>query len=544
MRIPRRCPDAWAPRGAIIEPCTITALTRHPSDFDRAAGKQSGLTPGASLGGSAGRTGQGGGFRSALDHYNAGRLTEARDAASALLSKNKKNAEAHLLLAVIAERRHDAATARNHASKAIAIKPLADAHMVLSRLDRQDGKTDTALEHSQRALAIKPGHTMYLLHRAGTLEEAGRIAEARAIVDPLIDAYEAGGQAMPVALRYELAKLLVQEKSYDRAVNVIDELLSDRSTPRDLARTVHYLKAKACDRSGRYDDAFAAATLGNDIGRLEFDPALYEQQVSTLIETWSADQIARFPRATCDDETPVFVAGMPRSGTSLIDQIIDAHPLAAGVGELASIEVFAAMLGKVYDPDKPPPECFGRYNQFRWTGVAHDYCREVRRSAPPGVRRIVNKSLGNNKLVGLLALLFPKTRVIHALRDPRDVAISCYMGGFNNRLHAWSTRVEWVACAWEQSQRLMDHWKSALEIPILDVRYEELVRDPDTQFPRLIEFLGLEWDDACRSFHESRRTVRTLSYDQVNRPLYTSSAGRHANYAEHIAGVRFPDYPT
>ncbi|MCB9848573.1 MAG: sulfotransferase [Phycisphaeraceae bacterium] len=511
-------------------------MSRNPSDLSRAAGNQSGLPSGSD------RHARGDTIRSAIAHFEAGRLGEARLAAEAVLKHNKKDTTAHLLLALIAERSHDAASAKRYAEKALTIKPHADAHMVLSRLDRQAGNTDAALEHSQRALAIKPGHVSFLLQRAGTLEEAGRVAEARAIVDPLIDGFEARGQALPVTLRYELAKLLVQEKNYGRAVEVIDELLGDGSTPRDLVRTIQYLKAKACDRSGRYEEAFDAATLGNDIGRLEFDPALYEQQVTALIETWSAERIAEYPRATCDDATPVFVAGMPRSGTSLIDQIIDAHPLAAGVGELATIEVFAARLGKVYDPDKPPPDCFGRYNQFRWTSVAHDYLSEVRRSAPPGVQRIVNKSLGNNKLVGLLALLFPRTRIIHALRDPRDVAISCYMGGFNNRLHAWSTRIEWVASAWEQSLRLMDHWKCILEIPILDVRYEELVRDPDSQFPRLIEFLGLEWDEACRAFHQSRRTVRTLSYDQVNRPLYTTSAGRHQHYAAQLEGVEFPDY--
>ena len=116
------------------------------------------------------------------------------------------------------------------------------------------------------------------------------------------------------------------------------------------------------------------------------------------------------------------------------------------------------------------------------------------------------------------------------------------MGGFNNHLHPWTTQIDWAARAWEQSMRMMEHWKRSLDVPILDVHYERLVRDPETEFPRIIEFLGLEWDDACREFHKSRRTVRTLSYDQVNRPLYTSSAGRHRNYAGHIAGVAFPAY--
>lgn len=238
----------------------------------------------------------------------------------------------------------------------------------------------------------------------------------------------------------------------------------------------------------------------------------------------------------------MFVAGMPRSGTSLIDQIIDAHPKAAGVGELASIEAFARQLTQTYDPSKDPPACFGHLQERAWTRVANKYVREITRLAPPGAQRIVNKALGNNKLVGLLARLFPETRIIHAIRDPRDVAVSCFMGGFNNRLHAWTTRIDWVARAWDQSMRMMEHWKQTLDVPILDVHYEKLVNDPDREFPRIIEFLGLDWDDHCMEFHKSRRTVRTLSYDQVNRPLYTSSAGRHKHYTRQIEGIEFPKY--
>ncbi len=516
-------------------------MARRPADLSRAAGTAGDQRPAPRESAPAPRD-RAAAVASIRADLTAGDLARARETARALIARNKRDAEAHFLLAVVAERGRDVAAARDHARRAIAIKPHAEAHMILARQEREAGATDASLDHCHRALALRPGHVPYLIHRAGALEEAGRFAEARAVVDPLVESFETSGKPLPGPLRFELAKLLVQEKDHDRAIEVVDGLLGDGSTPRDAARLAYYLKAKALDRSGRYDEAFESAGLGNEIGRLEFDPRLYEDQVSALIEIWSPERMERFPLADCDDELPVFVAGMPRSGTSLIDQIIDAHPRAAGVGELASIEAFAARLSRAYDPDKEPPDCFGRFDRFRWTRVAEDYVRDVRRLAPPGTERVVNKALGNNKLVGLLARLFPRTRIIHALRDPRDVAISCYVGGFNNRLHAWTTRIEWAACAWEQSQRMMDHWKRALDIPILDVRYEALVRDPDTEFPRLIGFLGLEWDDACRDFYKSRRTVRTLSYDQVNRPLYTSSAGRNANYAAHLAGVEFPAY--
>ncbi len=143
-------------------------------------------------------------------------------------------------------------------------------------------------------------------------------------------------------------------------------------------------------------------------------------------------------------------------------------------------------------------------------------------------------------LVGLRARLFPRTRIIHALGDRRDVVIGCFMGGFNNRLHAWTTQIDRATQAWAQSERMMQHWKETLDVPILDVHCEALVADPESRFRRIIEFIGLEGDDACLAFHMSRRTVRTRSYDQVNRPISTTSAGRHVNYAPFIEGIAFP----
>lgn len=456
----------------------------------------------------------------------------------------KRFPESHpinLLLALTARKLGRFDLARQHAERSLRSGTHPQALLTLAEAERRDGNTDAALTLLDRASAMLEDRTALQIQRAGVLEEAGRIEEARSAIEPLIRELESRGSPLPVALRFELSKILVQEKAYEDAIGVIDGVFSEQTAPDQLAVLLGYLKAKALDRSGRFDEAFDAASAANKIGRIEFDPALYEAQVTTLIENWSAERMERFPISSCMDELPVFVAGMPRSGTSLIDQIIDAHPAASGVGELGDIEQFASLLSQAYNPDLEPPRCFGRYDSFRWTRVAQAYFKQIRAMAP-SADRVVNKALGNNKLVGLLARLFPKTRIIHAMRDPRDVAISCYIGGFNNQMHAWTTRLEWAACAWEQSERMMDHWKHALGVPILDIRYEQLVRDPGTQFPRLIEFLGLPWDESCQRFYESKRTVRTLSYDQVNRPLYTTSAGRHANYYKQLSAVEFPAY--
>lgn len=463
-----------------------------------------------------------------------GHLQEGYRLGESLLKKYKRDAEVHFMLGLIAEQTSQFQVARTHAQRSISAALHPDALFLLSRIERMEGNTDDSLSWCDQALGIRPDAIQLLIHRAGTLEEAGRIEEARGVVDPLMNDLETKGRSIPNTLRFELAKLLVQEQKYDNAIDLLDELIGDHTTPSQLRRLQHYLQAKAYDRSKQYDNAFAAATCANEINQLEFDPALYEQQVSMLIEQWTPERIERFPKSSCEAELPVFIAGMPRSGTSLIDQIIDAHPHAMGVGELSTIEVFAQQLSVAYNHELDPPKCFGRYDRFRWTKVAKEYVSSIQQQCPKYTKRVVNKALGNNKLVGLLACLFPKTRIIHAIRDPRDVAISCYMGGFNDQRHPWTTKIDWALAACEQSARMMDHWKSVLDVPILDVHYERLVSDPGTEIPRLIDFLGLEWDERCLESHSSRRTVRTLSYDQVNKPIYTSSVNRSEHYREHM----------
>ncbi len=142
---------------------------------------------------------------------------------------------------------------------------------------------------------------------------------------------------------------------------------------------------------------------------------------------------------------------------------------------------------------------------------------------------------------GLARWMFPCCGEIHTRRDPRDVAISCFLRRFATEAIPWTTTLQGIADAWRESERIMTHWKAVLDLPILEVRYERLVRNPDEEIPRIIKFLGLDWDETCRDFHRSGRPIRTLSFDQVNRPIYSSSVGRHANYAEAIATVDWPD---
>lgn len=477
----------------------------------------------------------------AHEQVKAKQHSQAAETLMPLLKKKKHDPGAFHLMSVICEQQRQPTAALEFAKKANTAKPNDMSKMIIARSYRAMGKTDECIQWTDKVLRIRPNEPMAIALKAGAMEEAGRVDDAEMVLLPLIE--KSGGDLakLPVQVRDIWARVLVQQKKYPEAIEVIDDVLDCIPFKQDKSGLFH-LKAKACDRSTLYDDSWEAAEQANTPGRLEYDPELHTQQVDMLIDIWSKEHTNEFPITACDSIVPVFVAGMPRSGTTLIDQIIDAHPKASGVGELSAIELFAMQLSKNYNPDEEPGKRFGEMGQEQWQKTADAYIKHILSVSPKGTERVVNKALGNNKLVGLIARLFPKARIIHAVRDPRDVAISCFMGGFNNKMHPWTSTVEWTAHSWALSERMMNHWKETLDIPILDVHYEKLVADPEHEFPRLIEFLGLDFDPSCYDFHKSKRTVRTLSYDQVNRPLYTTSSGRYKNYEKHLADIQFPNY--
>lgn len=479
--------------------------------------------------------------RTARDLVARQRWKEAYDILRPLERSHPKDPEILLLLATLQAGVGNVNEARSIALRLLKIVENPDARLLLGRCERILGNTDEALAQFQRAEQTDRLRDHARILRGGALEEAARFDEAREVLEPMVREAEARGP-VPVRLLLEWTKLLVQFDRSDEAAEAVDKIVAAGADP----LTCHFallLKAKALDRQGDYAGAFKAATRANGLVPVQFDPQAYAQLATALIKQSTREYLELVPRSTCTSEVPVFIAGMPRSGTSLVDRIINAHPKAAGVGELNIIEGFAMRLAREYNPSKPPPACFGKLQEREWTKFANEYVRELRRLTGPDAERVVNKTLGAFRMMSIIAHLFPKTRIIHTIRDPRDVAISCFMSTLNTRTFPWCTRLDWAACATEQSMRVMEHWKDVLDIPILDVRYEELVADPETQFRRVIEFLGLEWDDRCLDFHKHGKTLHTLSYDQVNRPVYTSSARRHRNYAPFLEGIAFPDYP-
>ncbi len=471
----------------------------------------------------------------------SGQFAEALALLDKPLQRNPRDAEILRMCAMIQHRAGLGSAAVHFAERAEAIESHPNTIMIVAQAKMNAGETDEALARCRTLLEMYPGDIDARLLMARVLESAVRADEATEVLEPLLRDVHGKDARVEAQVQHLRAAVLVHRKRDGEAVELLDTEVLKPGLADAARRTSLYLRAKACDRLKRYDDAWESAAQANAIGDPQFDPALYTEAVGALMHHWTRAAMQDFPSSRSTSEVPVFIAGMPRSGTSLLDQIIDAHAQAAGVGEMAGIEHFARQLESVWDASLPAPESFGPMRDRAFKNMAAGYISACQQQAP-GAKRIVNKALGNNRVVGLLARLFPKTRIIHAIRDPRDVAVSCFMGGFNNDYYPWTARPEWIAVAWEQSRRLMEHWKRETDLPILDVRYEDVVTDAGTQFPRFIDFLGLPWDEGCTRFHESKRTVRTLRYDQVTRPLYASSVNRWQRYEKFLKGVSGPAY--
>ena len=481
-------------------------------------------------------------LRRTAELARAARVPEAIAITERYLRPGSRDADFMRYRAMLERHRGDLGAALRWAAAAESIHSHPDTLLILATGDMRAGRTDASIERCREILRLVPGHASARMLMAEAFESAHRVDEAAAALADLRTDTRGVDTAIGDRIAHLHAVLLVQRGHHAEAVEALDATILKACSNQRIIRRAWYLRAKALDRAGRFDEAFDSAARANAILQAPFDPAAYRDAVDALMRIWTREAMRDFPTSGSDSEVPVFIAGMPRSGTSLLDRVIDAHPQAAGVGEIKAIEAFAAELERAWKPDVPAPDCFGPMRERAFRNASRSYLDMCARLAP-GKVRVVNKALSNNRMVGLLALLFPRTRIIHALRDPRDVAISCFMGGFNNATYPWTTRLDWIAAAWRESERLMAHWRVHADLPILDMRYEQLVTEPGAAFPAVVSFLGLPWNDACTRFHESTRTVRTLSYDQVNRPLYATSVDRWRNYERHLRDIEWPSCP-
>jgi len=392
------------------------------------------------------------------------------------------------------------------------------------------GDLDGATAGYEVALEIEPGYPLAAAGLAGILTISWRAREALELLAPLIDR---GDAAASLHLAY--ARALVALGRNDQALLHLADLVKRPLQPEELV-PVHHLLGELLDQRGDYERAFAHHRRANRLRGSRYDPAHQEDLVARLISVYTREMMDELPRGSASD-TPVFIVGMPRAGASLVEQIVATHPRAAGAGALPHIDLGAGRIGRYNNVNLPYPECVPMLRERYLREMSAAYLSRLFMEAEHA-RRIVDSMWLNFMHIGLIELMFPQARVVHCRRAPLANGLACYFHGFGEVGEPFSCNLDDIGHYYGQHVRLMAHWRATSRLPILEIEYEALVRDPEPESRRLIEFLGLSWDPVCLAFHENRRVVRSWNHGRLRRPLDDVSVGKSRHYEKHLEPLR------
>ena len=392
------------------------------------------------------------------------------------------------------------------------------------------GDFETALHHYQQAAQLLPDHPSILYHLGNAYASRGDIGLARHCYLRVIDLCP--NQVEPcTALVHVTDYTTTDHEDIYRL-----KTLSNQDCLNDENRTaIFFALAKVYQECGQYDEAFGYFEQGNQLqdNKYQYAPEEIADYVSSVINFCSRTLLAEKRRLGNSSEAPVFIVGMPRSGTTLVEQILSCHPEVFAGGELSWFGVMANALPDYLQTRTPYPDCLGLLTRKNVDDLASKYLYYIRTLAGKE-RMIIDKMPQNFLLLGLINILFPNARIIHCRRDPRDACVSLYCNWFPGGL-AFSYNLYKLGAYYAQYQRIMAHWRTVLPAgQMMEVDYECMVNNQEAESRRLVEFLGLDWHDACLDFHNKKRRVYTSSSLQVTKPMYSSSIGRWRAYAKYL----------
>ncbi len=460
----------------------------------------------------------------ALEHYE-----EAAAHYEKVVALRPDDAEARTALGNTLHRLDRPEEAIGQYEKALSVAPaFSEALNNLGNTLHMLGRSEEAIAHFQRALSSDPSDLRANGNLGGALTALGRLDEARGFLEKAV------ALAPRKAGCYWNLASCKRFTADDRHFDGMKELAADAASLSPIEQAdLHFALGKAFadlgDRERSFDHVLAANALKRR--QIKYDEAKALDRFERIQHVFTAGLVR--DKAGLGDPScvPIFIVGMPRSGTTLIEQILASHPKVFGAGELREMGILAARFRGKEGPLYPDfvPEMSG--NDLCRLGQS--YVEAVRRKAP-AAERITDKMPGNFSLVGLIHLALPNARIIHARRDPRDTAFSCFSLLFSNGQDFTYDLAELGRYCRGYAQ-LMRHWRAVLPRgAMLEVQYEDLVADLEPQARRIVAYCGLDWHDACLAFHETERSVRTASATQVRRPIYQSSIGRWRPHAARL----------
>lgn len=436
-----------------------------------------------------------------------------------------------------AEASNGAAAAAATTDSTADAKAQARAHSNLGNALVELSRADEAIGCFEQALAIDPDLAT-ALHGLGSAYLAlGRLDEAR-------QSFERAVALEPAQLEFH--RSLAEAKKFepdDRQFALLQQMArkSDRLST-DHRIELHFSLGKAYADLEQHELSFQHYNNGNALKRrqIEYDEAMTIGKLDRSEKVFTPDLIARFSGAGDPSELPVFIVGMPRSGTTLVEQMLASHPKVFGAGELES---FARVAGRICEPQGaavPYPAMLPTLSREQVRALGAQYLEAVRAAVPAAqdARRVTDKMPANFRLVGLIHLALPHARIIHIRRDAVDTCLSCYAKLFRG-WQPFTYDLGELGRYYRAYDSLMAHWRRVLPAGVmLELQYEGLVANFEPEARRVVAHCGLEWDQRCLEFHRTARPVRTASAAQVRQPLYRSAIGRWRVYEPWLAPLR------
>jgi tetratricopeptide (TPR) repeat protein len=457
----------------------------------------------------------------------AGRVGEAIDAYELLLAQAPELPNSWYNLALLRRkaRRPDGALVAYERALALGIEQPEEVHLNRGVIYSDDlRRPDAALAELKRALQLNPRYAPAWLNLGNLHEDAGRRDEARAAYARLLEIDPRHAEALA-----RLAGVSNVASPDDALVGRLRERIAQRPMRADETATLGFALGRLLDGCGAYDAAFTAYAEANRASRhgagAGYDRARHSAFVDALIE---ASPVPVDPAAAPETAAPrpLFICGMFRSGSTLVEQVLAGHAEITPGGELDLLPALARALA-------PFPRGLATADRTRLAQLADGYRSELARLFP-GARTVTDKRPDNYLSIGLVKALFPAAKIVHTRRDALDNGLSIY---FLHLAHSqpYATDLADIGHHYQEYRRLMAHWRALYPDDIFDFDYDRFVHDPRPELERLLAFCGLPWDERCLDFHQRPNAVKTASVWQVRQPLYTASSGRWRRYAAHLA---------
>ncbi|MFK2878337.1 sulfotransferase [Rhodanobacter hydrolyticus] len=461
------------------------------------------------------------------------RLADAETCYRCALAIKPDYAEAHNNLGNVLRDQGRRGEAESSYRQALAINDrFAEPHFNLGNILRDQQRLPEAEQSYRCALAIRPDYLMALNNLGLCLKKQGRVEEACA-------SFEAAVAIKPDFLQSlcNLAPFRTYAVDDPQLRALEDQQHQLPSLPQAGRVNYWFALGKMREDAGRHDDAFAAYAEGNRLQRMRFpyDEAREAALVAQLKSVFHAGLFEQRPPSRRPGRTPVFIVGMPRSGTTLIEQILASHPGIHGAGELTDLHDVVHSLDTASNASVAAyPEIAATLSVEALQQLGAAYEERAWRHAPQATH-ITDKLPANFLHVGMIHRMLPHAKIIHAMRDPMDSCFSCYARLFEEGNLDFSYDLGSLGRYYVRYIELMRHWHRVLPAgAVLDLRYEDMVADTAGQARRLLDYLGLPWDERCLDFHRNQRVVRTASIAQVRKPIYRSSVARWKHFETHL----------